>query len=34
MHSSSKGHSEIKLLLYANDMILYIENPKPGDKNY
>ena len=25
---------EVKLLMFADDMILYIENPKDGTKNY
>ena len=28
------GKEEVKLLLFADDMILYIENPKDSTKNY
>ena len=28
------GREEVKLSLYADDMILYIENPKDPHKNY
>ena len=28
------GREEVKLSLYADDMILYIENPKDQPKNY
>ena len=28
------GREEVKLSLYADDMILYIENPKDSTKNY
>ena len=28
------GREEVKLSLYADDMILYIENPKDSPKNY
>ena len=28
------GREEVKLSLYANDMILYIENPKDSTQNY
>ena len=28
------GREEIKLSLYADDMILYIENPKDSTQNY
>ena len=28
------GKEEVKLSLFADDMILYIENPKDATKNY
>lgn len=28
------GKEEVKLLLFADDMISYVENPKESTKNY
>ena len=34
MKGSQISKEEVKVSLFANDMILYIENPKDARKNY